>query len=93
LSQTDRGLGSFAVSIAAAVIVDDTKLAGERRLDEYSGAFVTHDAMHKHDRLSGPSVQDVECHAIDFGRVHLWPGHIATSSVLRVHCLRRLKAG
>jgi hypothetical protein len=51
LWNTDRGLGTLAVSIATPMIVDKTKLAGDGRLDEHCGAFVTHTAMHKHDRL------------------------------------------
>jgi tetratricopeptide (TPR) repeat protein len=47
LWDTDRGLGSFTVSIATPMIVDKTKLVGEGRLDEHCSAFVTHTTMHK----------------------------------------------
>src|SRR4029450_11661536 len=59
LSHTDRGLGTLAVSIATPVVVGNTKLVGERRLDEHCSAFVTHTAMHKHDRLPRYSVQQL----------------------------------
>ena len=78
LSDTDRGRETLAVSPATPVVVDNTKLAGERRLDEHRSAFVTHTAMHKHDRLPRSSVPEFQCHTIDFGLSHLWPGHIST---------------
>src|SRR5262245_1758919 len=92
LSHSDRGLWTLAVSIATPVVVDNTKPAGERRLDEHRSAFVTHAAMHKHDRLPRSLVQEFQCHTIDFGLLHLWPGHVSTSGVRPVHCSRKLSA-
>jgi hypothetical protein len=46
LWNTDRGLGTLAVSIATPMIVDKAKLVGEGRLGEHGSAFVTHTAVH-----------------------------------------------
>src|SRR5258705_9189376 len=79
LGNTDRGLGTLAVSIATPMIVDKTEPVGEGRLGEHRSAFVPHRAMHKHDRLPRSSVPDFQFHAIDFGTLHCLPGHLSTS--------------
>src|SRR4029453_324564 len=56
LSHTDRRLWTLADSIATPVVVDNTKLVGERRLDEHCSAFVTHTAMNKNTSLPRSSV-------------------------------------
>jgi len=79
LGNTDRGLGTLAVSIATPMIMDKMKVVGEDRLGEHRSAFVTHSAMHEHDRLPRSSVPDFQFHAIDFGTLHCLPSHLSTS--------------
>src|SRR5688500_6710597 len=78
LGNTDRGLGTLAVSIATPMIVDKAKVDCEDRLSDHRSALVNHGAMNEHDTPSRSSVADFNYHAIDICTLHCLPGHLFT---------------